>query len=185
MEAIGAPYLQNDSEIIKNCLDGDIESYNQLVKKYYPLLLRTAYRFLGNWDDAKDAVQDAFVKSFLALKTFQIHKCFSSWIYRILINTCKDILKSPAHKKRTQILQDQLDSQAHSFSDRIGEKEFLHKAIKKLPLKRRLAIILVELNELSSSEAAEILGCSESTVRVAVMKGKEQLRKIVFYLNEK
>jgi len=176
--------LAEEIQIIKECLEGNVESFNYLVLKYQSLLLRTAYRFLNNWDDAKDATQDAFVKAYCSLKTFRQDRRFSTWLYRILINVCLDRLKSADYRRKTPLNTSTKDSNAKNTLAKLAEEELLQKAINQLPVKRRRTFILVELESLSSVEAAEMLNCSESTVRVTLMKAREQLRKIYLELNE-
>ena len=179
--------MAEENQIIKECLNGNVESFNYLVLKYQSSLLRMAYRFLADWDDAKDATQEAFVKAYCSLKSFQQKRRFSTWLYRILINVCLDKLKSADHRKKTSLntlrkpgdTKDKLDTLSQ-----LAESELLQKAIAQLPLKRRRIFILVELEGFSSVETAEILNCSESTVRVTLMKAREQLRKTYLALNK-
>jgi len=176
--------LTEETQIIKKCINGDVESFNYLVSKYQSQLLRMAYRFLNNWDDAKDATQDTFVKAYFSLKTFRQNHRFSTWLYSILINVCLDKLKSPYYRRKTSL---NISTEANTIDnalEQLAEGELLQKAIAQLPLKRRRVFILVELESLSTGEIAEILGCSESTVRVTLMKAREQLRKIYLELNK-
>ncbi len=176
--------MAEEIQIIKECLEGNVESFNYLVLKYQSLLLRTAYRFLNNWDDTKDATQDAFVKAYCSLKTFRQDHRFSTWLYRILINVCLDRLKSADYRRKTSLNISTKVSNTNDPLERLAEGELLQKAINQLPVKRRRIFILVELEDLSSVEAAEIFKCSESTVRVTLMKARKQLRKIYLALNK-
>lgn len=168
----------DDLQIIQDCLAGDIQSFRGLVQKYQRSLISTAYRFLNDWDDAKDAAQVAFIKSYQSLDRFDQTRNFSTWIHKILVNTCLDRLKSAHHKYRTSWDNVNPTGNTSDALQNIATKDLLKKVLSRLPVKRRRAFILVELEGFSGPEAAEILGCSESTVRVTVMKARQQLRKI-------
>lgn len=174
----------DDDKLIQECLNGNVESFGPVVRKYEKSLVRTAYRFLGNWDDARDATQDAFIKSYRSLVTFHKDRCFSTWLYRILVNVCLDRLKSAHRRYQSQLINPIQDKNNSNTLDRLADKELLQKALNRLPVKRRRALILLDLEGFSSPEAAEIIGCAESTVRVTVMKARKQLRKIYLELNK-
>ena len=176
--------LIDEIGIIQECLAGNIEDFGILVKKYQTLLMRTAYHFLGNWDDAKDATQTTFIKAYRSLFSFRQDRRFSSWLCRILVNDCLDRLKS-AHRKYKSPMDNPIrDKDPSDPLSRLAEEDLIRQALSKLPKKRRRAFILVDLEGFSGPEAAEVLGCSESTVRVTVMKARQQLRKIYIELNE-
>ena len=161
-----------------------MESFRFLVDKYQNAFIRTAFHFTHNWDDARDAAQEAFTKAYQSLRTFDKKRRLSTWLYQILINVCKDRLKLAF--RRQQLLR--LHSTEHSVPpntlERIGEQELLHRSLGKLSFKRRRIIILVDMEGFSSVETAEILNCSESTVRVTLMKARQQLRENYLKLSE-
>jgi RNA polymerase sigma-70 factor (ECF subfamily) len=176
--------LIDEAKIIEECLSGNVESFGLLVKSYQDALLRTAYRFLRDWDDAKDAVQEAFIRAYRYLSTYRSDRRFSTWLYKILVNVCLDRLKSADRRHHKNIGNTIEDKNSFDPLDRLAERELLHRALQKLSTKRRQAFILVHLEEFSCIEAAEIMGCSESTVRVTVMKARQQLRKAYLELNQ-
>ena len=178
--------LSDEERIIQECISGNVEkSFGILVQRYQTTLLQTAYHFLGNWEDAKDATQEAFIRAYRSLKKFHPNRCFSAWLYRILINVCKDRCKSAYHRYRTPLDDSTKDRDVSSNPvDMLAEKELLRKALNRLSMKRRQTLILVDMEGFSSPEVAKILGCSESTVRVTLMKARQQLRKIYLKLSE-
>jgi len=176
--------LIDEIKIIQDCLAGDVERFEHIVKKYQTLLLRTAFHFLGCWDDAKDATQTTFIKAYGSLYSFRPECRFSTWLYRILVNDCLDRLKSAHRRYRTSLENPIRDESKSNPLDQMAAEDFLYKALRRLPDKRRRAFILVDLEGFSGPEAAEILGCSDSTVRVALMKARQQLRKIYIELSD-
>ena len=172
----------DEIKIIQACLEGDVDRFGALVYKYRNSLLSMAYRFLGNWDDAKDAAQEAFVKAFRRLDSFCVQRPFSPWLHRILVNVCLDRIKSP-HRRLRSILDEESHQDGRSDPLKVlAEEDLIMKAIERLTWKKRRAFILVDLEGFSGPEAAEILGCSASTVRVTVMKARQQLRQIYLEL---
>lgn len=172
-----------ETKIIQDCLNGDIEGFGLLVRKYQNSLLSTAYRFLGNWDDARDAAQDAFVKAYRSLSRFNQARRFSPWLHRILVNVCLDRLKSAYRRYRSSLNAEMNEETTSNPLSMLAEDELFQKALSQLSSKKRRAFTLVDLEGFSGPEAAEILGCSESTVRVTVMKARQQLRKTYIELN--
>lgn len=173
----------NEVKIIQDCLSGQTEEYRHLVSEHQTMLLRTAYHFLGNWDDAKDASQEAFIKAYRSLHRFQQNRKFSTWLYRILVNVCKDRLKSAERRYRSSGTPHDESSNNPGSLEELAEKELLRSALKQMPKKRRLALILVDIDGFSYPEASHILECSESTLRVTLMNARKQLRKLYLALN--
>lgn len=174
----------NETQIIQKCLAGHTKEYRHLVIKHQTMLLRTAYHYLGNWEDAKDAAQEAFIKAYKSLNRFQPNRRFATWIYRILVNVCKDRLKS-AHRRLTTSFHSTADDMKEGdLLNRLAEKELIQIGLKHLPDKRRIALILVDIVGFSYQEASRILGCTESTIRVTLMKARQQLRTVYTTLNE-
>ena len=176
--------LIDEAKIIEECLAGNVENFGLLVKSYQDALLRTAYRFLRDWDDAKDAVQEAFIRAYRYLSSYCSDRRFSTWLFKILVNICLDRLKSADRRYYKNVESPIEDKNYFDPLDRLAEKELIHRALRKLSTKRRQALILVNLEGFSSAEAAEIMGCSESTVRVTAMKARQQLKKFYLKLNQ-
>ena len=175
----------NETQIIQKCLAGHIEEYRHLVMEHQTMLLRTAYHYLGNWEDAKDAAQEAFIKAYKSLNRFQPNRRFSTWIYRILINVCKDRLKSAQRRLTTSLHPMANDNtKVGDPLNRLAEKELIRIGLEHLPDKRRMALILVDIVGFSYQEASQILGCTISTIRVTLMKARQQLRTVYTTLNE-
>ena len=172
----------NDIQLIRDCLNGDTNSFGPIVRKYEALLLRTAFRYLGNWDDAQDATQDAFVKAYNALESYDQSRTLAVWLHRILVNTCLDRCRAQTLRLRKREHHIYPEGSSQNTLDRIAEKEIIQKALARLSIKRRQAFTLIDLEGYSSSEAAYVMGCSESTARVTAMKAREKLKKIYMEL---
>ena len=86
--------IDEEYEIIRQCLDGDADSYAVLVDRYKAMAYNIAYRMLGDGDAAKDMAQESFISAYVALGDFKFGSKFSSWLYRIVVNKCRDYLKA-------------------------------------------------------------------------------------------
>ena len=82
-----------EKEIIENCQKGDTSSFGLLVEKYQRNMMTFAYRMMGDWDEAKDVLQESFVKALSSIGKFDKSTRFFHWLYRIMINQCKDELR--------------------------------------------------------------------------------------------
>src|SRR3989338_7426035 len=85
--------VKNENELIQQARSGDIKSFSALVEIYQERAVHIAYSFLGNFEDARDIAQEAFVKVYESLQSFKAESKFYTWFYRILVNACKDFLR--------------------------------------------------------------------------------------------
>lgn len=173
------PTLSEDQSDIQNCLNGDGRSFGALVRRHQDHLLRLAFHLLGNWDDAEDAVQETFIKVFHHLDRFDQDRVFSTWILRILVNTCKDRMKSAYWRKRLSLDSViRLSPNETDVLSRMGNRELAISAFSQLTPKRRQALVLVDIEGYSTREAAQIMHCSESTVRVTLMHARKVVKTL-------
>merc|ERR1711941_183228 len=98
------------SELIQKSIDGDVASFEQLIKEYRTYVYNIAYRMMGNTYDADDMAQESLIKAFKSIHQFKANAKFSTWLYRIVMNTCKDELRK--RKDVTVPLEEQLDALA-------------------------------------------------------------------------
>lgn len=155
------------------------DSFDQTVRARSPQILRTAYRILGNWADAEDVAQETFVRLHRhGLRTFANEAALASWLYRVAVNLCLD---SRRRRRASGELPElpSVEASAEAVAIREEQKERLMQALAKLPPKERAAVVLREIEGLSSAEVAEVLGSSEGTVRSQVFKAIGRLRRIL------
>jgi len=172
-----------EKEIIASCQEGDSGSFGLLVKKYQKNMLTFAYRMMGDWDEAKDVTQDAFVKAFLFIRNFDKSTTFFHWLYRILINQCKDRLRQRSIRRKIlernrSVFEESSNSPEESVVKR--EREALvQECLGELGTIQRTCLILRDLQGLSCEEVAQVLGCRRSTVRVHLFRARKNLKKIL------
>lgn len=172
-----------EKEIIGSCQEGDSDSFGLLVRKYRKSMLAFAYRMMGDWDEAKDVTQDAFIKAFLFIKNFDKSTTFFHWLYRILINQCKDKLRQRSIRRRVleknQKTFDEFTDSPEQSMIKEERNAVIQKCLEELSYMQRACLILRDLQELSCDEVAQILECRRSTVRVHLFRGRENLKRIL------
>jgi len=174
----------NDEELARKVQKGDKQSFNLLVSRYSEKIFRYAKRFLYNPEDAEDATQDVFLKTYENIQSFNTNKRFSPWIYRVAHNTFINIIRK---KKREKIEFIDLDTVLpHFVSHNTLEKDIsdkfdlklLENDIKKLSVKYREIIVLYYFEEKNYAEISDILNIPVSTVGVRLKRAKEKLTNI-------
>ena len=150
---------------------GDSRAFENLMIATEHRVATLAWRILGDAEEVKEALQETFLRVFRHLGRYDERYDFTGWLYRIAVNVCRDLEK----RRRRRTFFGQLEETAPPPPS--GLRIDLARAIDALPPKERLAIILRDVEELSTEEVAEILGNSPATVRVQVSKAREKLRR--------
>jgi len=169
----------SELEIIQKVLAGEIFLYGHLVDKYKDLAMTLAFNIVLNREDAEEIVQDAFVKSYTSLRAFKGASKFSTWFYRIVLNT--SLNKRKLRKIRIEHISEELHGEtmgdvAELAKFRNGEqKKYLKAAIKNLNENERICITLFYLNELSIEEIEELTGLSVSNIKILLHRGRKNL----------
>jgi RNA polymerase sigma-70 factor (ECF subfamily) len=151
------------------------EEFDEILRQREPQVLRTAYRVLGNWADAEDVAQEAFVKLHRHGLGFASDAAIGAWLYRVTVNLCLDRRRRlrPA-AELTGLAAPGESPEAVALGDE--RKRKLMAALARLPVKERAAIVLREIEGLSTAEVAAALGSSEGTVRSQISHALSRLR---------
>lgn len=179
--------MTTDEDLVARARGGDLDSFNQLVHRWERPIYALAYRVIGREEEARDIAQDTFLRAYRALPGFKGQAKFSSWLYRITLNLCRDWMR---RERRTPVAQapegvDLLDlatesTPAESIEDLVSRKELgraVAKAMSSLPEEQRTAIILKEYQGLTFQEIADLLDCPLSTVKTRLYQGLNVLRR--------
>ncbi|MFC1744924.1 RNA polymerase sigma factor [Candidatus Riflebacteria bacterium] len=179
-----------DLVYVNQFLDGDESAFNYLVDAYYKKIYNLTYRFFNNPDDATDATQEIFLKSYKYLEKFRQDSSFYTWLHRLAINHCITAVNS---KKRffqkckeyfSLTFLPRLDRPVYDPVKLVEEKEFysdLKIAISKLPTDFRIVVILRDMEGYSYEEIAEKLGISLGTVKSRISRGRRILRGMLVH----
>ena len=176
-----------DEELVARTIGGDADSFNELIRRWERPIYALAYRQIGREEDARDVCQDTFLRAYRALNGFRGQAKFSSWLYRIALNLCRDWMR---RERRTPIVQapedmDLMDLAAarepsETIEDRVGRHDLtraVERAMALLPEEQRTAILLKEYQGLTFQEIADLLGCPLSTVKTRLYQGLTVLRR--------
>ncbi len=177
-----------DEELVSRAQAGDLESFNQLVARWERPIYALAYRTLGREEDARDVVQEAFLRGFRGLKGFKGEAKFSSWLYRITLNLCRDWMRKARRAPMIQIpenedgldMAEQMPSTAESVEELVNRQQMsaaVAKAMAELPDEQRTAILMKEFHGLTFQEIADALDCPLSTVKTRLYQGLSVLRR--------
>jgi RNA polymerase sigma-70 factor, ECF subfamily len=176
-----------DEELVARSQSGDVESFNELILRWERPIYALAYRVIGREEEARDVCQEAFLRAFRALPGFKGQAKFSSWLYRITLNLCRDWLR---RQRRTPVVSApegvdivELASEqgpVESIEDLVARSQLTRtvgEAMRLLPEEQRTAIILKEYHGLTFQEIADLQGCPLSTVKTRLYQGLSVLRR--------
>ena len=175
-----------EKDIITRALQGDLDAFNLLVIRYERLAFSVAYRVLQVEDAAADAVQDSFIKAFRALPSFR-GEMFKSWLMRIVVNTCYDVLRTQK-RYQTESIDDQpvaqeyapqLIDKSESPEDYVLRMELsglIELGIRALPPEQRLALVLCDVHGYAYEEIVEITGLPMGTVKSRINRARTKVR---------
>lgn len=166
-----------EQDLIKKSIEGDREAFSKLLDAYYSIIFRIAYKWCASKEDAEDIAQETCIKIGQSISDFKGDAKFSSWVYRIVINTANDFYRKHQKPVSDYNIED-VESQALSATDIIQSNQ-LWQMVRKLPEKQRDAVMLIYAEELSHFEASQIMQCAESTVSWHVMEAKKQLKDML------
>lgn len=170
------PERDDEQEWIRKCVEGDGEAYEQLVMRYQRMIHALTYRMTGSLSDSEDLAQETFIRAFRQIGSFRGDASFSSWLYRIAINTCLNWKK--AGQRREVMHQELTASENEPATDHVLA-ERVQEALLALNPKQRAAIVLTTYDGLNHAEAARVLGCSETTVSWHIFMARKKLKEIL------
>jgi RNA polymerase sigma-70 factor, ECF subfamily len=179
----------SDEWLVAAARDGNIDAFAALRDRHFRRILWTTYRITKNWEDAEDALQDAFLKTFTHLNTFEGRASFSSWVTRIAINMSLLILRKKRVIKELSIdacdndgasddrweMPDLREDPERCYSRRERE-DLLRRAIRRLRPNLRTALELQQAQEYSTQEIADSLGISSAAVKSRLLRARLSLR---------
>jgi len=176
-----------DEELVTRSMGGDLDSFNQLVLRWERPIYALAYRVIGREEDARDVCQETFLRAFRALGGFKGQAKFSSWLYRITLNLCRDWIRRERRQPIAQapegvdiIEMASETTPSESIEELVARREIgqaVARAMAELPEEQRTAIILKEYHGLTFQEIADMQNCPLSTVKTRLYQGLSVLRR--------
>lgn len=179
----------DEKQCIKKAAQGDATAFEELLVRYQGQVYNLCLRMTANAEDAADLTQEAFVKVWKNLDTFQFDAAFSTWLYRLASNCCLDFLRSRKRRPTVSLTMetDEEDEQTAELPDDSPtpeeaaivreERETLYLAMQSIDDEQRQILTLRVVNDLSYSDIARVLGIREGTVKSRLSRARESLRK--------
>jgi RNA polymerase sigma-70 factor (ECF subfamily) len=174
--------LSNDDELIDGCKAGNMAAYEQLYRKHGARMKSIALNLVGNAADAEDAVQDAFLKVYRSADSFKHDAAFSTWIYRILVNACHDLMRRRQRRKPetpAAELEPALAEGGGSIVDDHPLRIMLEQCVARLHPKYRTVFLLYEVEGFKHREIAAILKIPEGTSKNLLFEAKKELQRLI------
>ena len=172
-----------DRELLKRALNGDIAAFEELVGSNEKRIYNLCYRMMKNEQDAQDMAQEALIKAWRSLRKFNLKAAFSTWLYKIAVNTCLDELRK--RKNNTQSIEDLKekghtiqDEKTKNFTDDSDLRYEITQAMDKLEPKEKIIIVLKDVHGYSYEEISGILECPVGTVRSRLSRSRKKLAGI-------
>ncbi len=168
---------EDDLRLARACAGGDSDVFASIYASHGERMKSIAYHQLGNVSDAEDAVQETFLKVHRAASGYNGEAAFTTWLYRILINTCYDMLRRRSRRIRETPIDDEIAGgrAAHAVDD--VKRIALRKLLNELPEQRRTVFALFEIEGLSHAEIAGILDITEGNSKWILFSTKKQLQE--------
>ena len=180
------PAADQDAEAVARVLAGDVNAFEEIVRRWQRRLINLAWRFSRDRAAAEDMAQEAFITAYKALPTFEGRSAFSTWLTSIALNSYRARLRrdGPPSPSLNVLLarpsffapRSSTTSAARDFEQR-ESAEGVRRAVLTLPTRYRDALVLFHLQELDLSETARVLGVKEGTLKARLHRGRELLRR--------
>jgi RNA polymerase sigma factor (sigma-70 family) len=168
----------DDRRLASGCAAGDAKVFEEIYRRFGERMKAVAWSHLGNVSDAEDAVQETFLKIHRAATTFTGEASFSTWAYRILVNTCYDVLRRRKRRVEETNLDEEFETAERTAPSVDDTKRIaLRRMLDELPEQRRAVFTLFEIDGLSHAEIAEMLGISEGNSKWILFATKKELQQ--------
>ncbi len=182
----------DDVRLVAAARGGDRGAFDELVRRHHSRIYTMVYHMLGHKEDAEDVVQAAFLKAYRALSNFRGTAAFSSWLYRIAVNTAFNYIKQ--RRRRAAVSLHEIEPAAgldpafqelvtRSGPDRDAQiselQQKLNEALQALSEKHRTVVVLHDIQGMPHEEIARIMGCSEGTVRSRLFYARQLLQGLL------
>ena len=172
-----------ETALLKQCQEGSEEAFRDLVERYQRRTYWIAYNMLGGYETAQDISQEAFIRVFKAIKRFDLKRNFYTWIYQIVVNLCIDHLRKRSNAPMVDLdaLGGTKDETSEHPDETIGRTEVrgkVQKTLNRLPPKYKAVLTLRDIQGFSCEETAEIMGCTNATVRWRIHRARKLFKAL-------
>jgi RNA polymerase sigma-70 factor (ECF subfamily) len=187
--AASTPAAVMEGDLVTRARNGDLDAYDELVKRYQERIYATIYHMTANHEDANDLAQESFIKAYQALKSFKGGSSFYTWLYRIAVNKTINFLKQRKNKHHYSLNDLDFNTEHNPdlvalISDKTPQRDVgltelqkkLNEALMRLSEPHRMVVVLHDVQGQSHEEIAEVMGCNIGTVRSRLFYARQQLQ---------
>ena len=175
-----ATTIDDDYDIIRRFIDGDKSAFQILVKRHKEKVRNIVYITMNNSALVDDIAQEVFITVYKNLKYFRFESQFTTWLYRITVNRCKDYLRKMNVRKIFSPLEEGFEvTEFTTPAEHKDVSRIVMDAIGKLPVKLRVPLVLKDIEGFSYQEISETLKCEMGTVKSRIFRGREKLKDIL------
>ena len=185
-EAGATPEMAEIATLVQRTLSGDSAAFEQIILRYERRVFSLSMKLLCSSEDAQDAAQDVFLRAFKYLHRLDTRKSIEPWLMQMTVNVCRNIGRNRQRRWNTfpEIVTSDAPCADKSSDPHTGlaeeqERKMLWRALETLPEKERMAVILRDIDGLSTAEVAEMLGSSETTVRSQVSRARVRMKDAI------
>ncbi|HEX2984251.1 MAG TPA: RNA polymerase sigma factor [Ignavibacteriales bacterium] len=176
----GSASQAEDFELIQKFIDGDEGAFKKLVLKHKDKVRNLVFLTLGDREAVDDISQDVFINVFNKIKTFHFESQFTTWLYRITINKCKDHIRKIKIRSIFIPIKDNEEQYKYGSNDeQVDLSEIVQASINRLPEKLRTPLVMREIDGLSYKEIADALNCEVGTIKSRIFRARESLKLIL------
>ena len=169
-----------DFILIRAYIDGDEAAFEKLLMLHKDKVRNLIFLTLGDSEFVDDIIQDVFISVYHKIKEFRFESKFTTWLYRITVNKCRDYLRKKRVRSIFTPIQDSHENiRASSINTDIDIPQLVRKAIERLPEKLRIPLILRDMDGFSYNEIAEKLDCEVGTVKSRIFRARESLKALL------
>lgn len=178
--------MREIAALVRRTINGDSRAFEQVIVRYERRVIGLAMKLLRESDDARDAAQEVFLRAYKYLHRLDLDKPVEPWLMQVTVNVCRDIgrkrqrrLETFAQSENIALEPARTSSNPHTQAVEEEERRMLQTALDSLPEKERIAIILRDIEGLSTAEVAVVLGSSETTVRSQISRARVRLKNAI------
>ena len=175
-----------NSVLIKKARRGDGHSFGMLIENHERFVYNIVYRITGNFEDARDVSQEAFIKAFKNFSSYDESSAFSTWIYRIAVNTAIDHVRKKKRENNVSLENYITDEKGENHKSSVEEKivsdermSDIIKALNALDEDFKTVVVLRDIEGMEYSQISKIIGCPEGTVKSRLSRARGKLRQII------
>ena len=178
-----------EKDLVRQAQEGSLWAFERLVHKYDKKVLSLAFQLVGNKQDAEDVYQESFMKVYHKINRFRFESDFYTWLYRIVVN-CAITYRKKRNRERHRSIEEAAEKEngwqwtptdpkvrPDSLITSVEIREQIHSNLEALPLMQRVVFTLRFLQDFKIKDIAQIIGCSEGTVKNYLFRGTQRMRK--------